>query len=149
MVKVERLGHIVLRVRDLERAERFYTGVLGFKVSGRIPGAMTFFTLGEQSHDLAVLSVGPNAPAPDPHRVGLYHFALRLATFDDLKAAYRTLQEKGVPIIGAVDHGVSQGIYLRDPDGNEIELYYELPPEAWPDRERPLDRPIAAPLALE
>ena len=132
MFKPKKLAHIVLRVRDLERSKAFYTEVLGLGQTGEIPGFMAFFSAGEDSHDLALMRLGPDAPGPDPQRVGLYHFAYAVERPKDLERAYHHLREKGVPIVGGADHGVSMGIYFRDPDGNEIELTYDRPREEWP-----------------
>jgi catechol-2,3-dioxygenase len=133
-VPTTKLGHLVLRVRDLERSERFYTEVLGLRKTGGIPGVMAFFSTqsNPDSHDLALMRVGPHAPGADPSRVGLYHFAYQVDSEEALAQAYRTLKEAGVPITGTGDHGVSKGIYITDPDGIEIEITYEVPPERWP-----------------
>ena len=133
-IATTKLGHIVLRVRDLARSTRFYMEVLGLRKNGEIPGVMAFFSTqgNPDSHDLALLQLGPNAADADPQRVGLYHFAYQVASEEALAAAYRTLREAGVPIVGTGDHGVSKGIYIFDPDGIEIEITYEVPPERWP-----------------
>jgi catechol-2,3-dioxygenase len=134
MVKPKRLGHLVLRVRDLARSEQFYTGVLGLHVTTKIPGMMVFMTAaGDSSHELALMSVGPDAPGPESTRVGLYHFAWEMESLADLRAMYRKLQESDVTIAGIGDHGISLGVYLLDPDGNEIEVFYELPRDQWPE----------------
>ena len=134
-VPTTKLGHIVLRVRDLERSTRFYTEVLGLRKKGELPGIMAFFTTqsNADSHDLALMQLGPNAGDADPQRVGLYHFAYQVASEEALAEAYRMLQEAGVPIVGSADHGVSKGIYILDPDGIEIEITYEVPRERWPE----------------
>ena len=134
MVKPKRLGHLVLRVRDLNKSESFYTSVLGLKVTTRIPDSMVFMSVGESSHDLALVSVGPDAPGPEEGRVGLYHFAWEMDSLDDLKAMYTGLKDKKIPIGGVGDHGISLGVYFFDPDGNEIEAYYELPKNEWPSQ---------------
>jgi len=86
MVKPKQLGHLVLRVRDLDRSEAFYTDVLGLEVTGRIPNTMVFMrALGESSHELVLTSVGSDAPGPEQDRVGLYHFAWEMDSFQDLK----------------------------------------------------------------
>jgi len=133
-IPTTKLGHIVLRVRDLARSARFYTEVLGLRKTGEIPGVMAFFSTqgNADSHDLALMQLGPNAGDADPQRVGLYHFAYQVGSEEALAEAYRTLREAGVPIVGTGDHGVSKGIYILDPDGIEIEVTYEVPPERWP-----------------
>jgi catechol-2,3-dioxygenase len=133
-VPTTKLGHLVLRVRDLARSERFYLDVLGLHKTGEIPGVMAFFSTqsNPDSHDLALMQLGPDAPAPDPQRVGLYHFAYQVADEAALAEAYRALREAKVPVVGTADHGVSKGIYLLDPDGIEIEITCEVPPERWP-----------------
>lgn len=132
MVKPKQLGHLVLRVRDLSRSEQFYTEVLGLRVTTTIPGRMVFLAAGEASHELALMSVGPDAPGPEQDRVGLYHFAWEMESFEDLKLMYAELQEKGVRVGGIGNHGISLGVYFFDPDGNEIEAFYELPKDQWP-----------------
>ncbi len=133
-VPTTKLSHLVLRVRDLARSERFYTEALGLRKTGEIPGVMVFFSTqtNADSHDLALMRLGNDAPAPDPYRVGLYHFAYQVESEEALAQAYRTLREAGVAVLGTADHGVSKGIYLRDPDGIEIEICYEVPRERWP-----------------
>lgn len=136
MIRPQQLSHLVLRVRDLDRSEEFYTRVLGLKVTVRMPGRMVFLTAREDSsHELALVSLGPDAPGPDPNRVGLYHFAWQMASLEELRSLYRRLQEEGVTIVGIGDHGISLGVYFLDPDGNEMEAYYELPRERWPQGE--------------
>jgi catechol-2,3-dioxygenase len=134
-INTTKLGHIVLRVRDLERSKRFYTNVLGLRLTGEIEGVMAFFStqMSSDSHDLALMRLGPTAPEPDPNRVGLYHFAYQVASEEALAEAYKTLQDAGVPIVGTGDHGVSKGIYILDPDGIEIEISYEVPQAQWPE----------------
>ena len=134
MVQPKRLAHLVLRVRDLDRSEQFYTDTLGLKVTGKIPGTMVFMGAEPQSsHELALMSVGPDAPGPEQGRVGLYHFAWEMESFDDLKRMYQNLKHTGANIAGIGDHGISMGVYFFDPDGNEIEVFYELPRDQWPE----------------
>lgn len=122
------MGHVVLKVRDLERSTRFYTEVLGFRKVAELAGRMAFFTAtGENHHDIGLMAVGPSAPDPDPASVGLYHVAIRLEDEDAVRAAYRRLVEAGADVVGASDHGVSRSVYLRDPDGIELELYADVP----------------------
>ena len=133
MVRPKRLGHLVLRVRDLDRSERFCTDVLGLEVTSKLGGRMVFMSAsGDASHELALMSIGADAQGPEASRVGLYHFAWEMESFDDLRRMYRELNDKGVTIGGTGDHGISMGVYFFDPDGNEIEVFYELPKEQWP-----------------
>ena len=133
MVKPLKLGHLVLRVRDLDRSADFYTGVLGLAVTASMPGTMVFMRAGgDSSHELALMSVGADAPGPDAARVGLYHFAWQMESLDDLRELHRELKQKQVEISGIGNHGISLGVYFIDPDGNEIEAFYELPNDQWP-----------------
>ena len=128
------VGHVVLKVRDLSRSSAFYQDVLGFRRVGEIPGTMAFFTAtGQNHHDLALLEVGADASAPPPRAVGLYHVAIRLPSEDHVRRAFRALSAAGADIVGASDHGVSRSLYLRDPDGIELELYADVP--GWQERE--------------
>ena len=133
MVKPKQLGHLVLRVRDLDRSERFYTSVLGLRVTNKRPGRMVFMSAGgDASHELALMPVAADAPGPEHDRVGLYHFAWEMDSFDDLKKLYQEMKQKDVKIGGIGDHGISIGVYFFDPDGNEIEVFYETPKDQWP-----------------
>jgi catechol 2,3-dioxygenase len=126
-VEPQEVGHVVLRVRDVARSTEFYTQLLGFRKVGEIPGRMAFFTAtGANHHDLAVLAVGAGAPDPPPDAVGLYHVAIRLPSDDHIRRAYHALESAGAHIVGASDHGVSHSLYLKDPDGIEIELYADV-----------------------
>lgn len=146
-MKIEGVGHVVLKVRDLERATRFYRDVLGLREVGAFPGRMVFFSAGRAHHDLAILNVGPEAPGPPQEAVGLYHVALKIGnSLADLTAAKAHLEAHGVPIQGLTDHRVSQSIYLRDPDGNGLELFVDADPAIW--REDPGAVATAAPLTL-
>ncbi|HEX2172179.1 MAG TPA: VOC family protein [Dehalococcoidia bacterium] len=130
-MRVQSLGHVVLKVRDLERAEEFYHGVLGLPIATRWEDRqMTFFTLGNH-HDVAVRALGPDAPLADPAGAGLAHVAFCVGdSLDELRAWKRRLEESGVPIDRITDHKVSHSIYLSDPDGNGIELYVDAS-DAW------------------
>lgn len=131
---IQSLGHAVLKVRNLERSVAFYRDVLGLPEIGRYRGTMTFFSLGKTHHDLALLEVGAQAPSPDPHGVGLYHLAFKVGdSLDDLRACKAHLEQHGIAILGSADHGVSQSLYLRDPDSIEIELYVDADPAIWRD----------------
>ena len=134
MLQPLRIGHVVLKVRDMDRSTEFYRDVLGFQVVGQMSNVMTFLTAtGENHHDVALLRVGDQAPAALPNAVGLYHVAIQLADMDALRHAHEVLSEGGL-LRGAVDHGVSRSVYTADPDGNEIELYCDAPRSEWEGR---------------
>lgn len=145
---VVELGHIVLYVRDLDRATCFYADVLGWKQLNAPDGLpVAAFSSGRTHHELLLIEVGMGAaPIPQGRRIGLYHFGLKVGTTDDeLRAVLERLRENQVEIVGATDHGVTHSLYIRDPDGNEIELYIDVQPEVW--REKPeavfsLPRPL-------
>lgn len=132
MVKPERLGHLALKVRDLGRSEKFYTEILGLHVSTRISDTMVFLSASENSsHELALMSVGQGAPGPEQHR--LHHFAWEMESLADLRSFYEELINQNIHVREIGDHGISLGVYLFDPDGNEIGVFYELPKEQWPE----------------
>ena len=134
MAKPRQLGHLVLRVRDLEASEKWYQEVLGLRTTNKRPGSMTFMSAkAGSSHELALVSVGPDAAGPEESRVGLYHFAWEMDSLDELRELYQHMKAKDVNIGGIGDHGISLGVYFFDPDGNEIEVYYEMPEEDWPE----------------
>jgi catechol 2,3-dioxygenase len=146
-MKVEGVGHVVLKVRDLERSTGFYAGVLGLREVGRFPGRMVFFSAGRNHHDVAVLAVDPDAPAPARHAVGLAHVALKIGdSLDALRQAKAELEQAGAPIRGISDHRVSQSIYTEDPDGNAVELYVDADPAIW--AQDPASVATVKPLAL-
>ena len=128
------IGHVVLKVRDLDRSLEFYRDLLGFRVSSEMSNVMIFLTAtGESHHDLALLRVGDSAPSPTPTSVGLYHVAVQLADWEAVKAAHAVLLERGL-LKGTADHGVTKSLYTSDPDGNEIELYCDAPRSEWEGR---------------
>ena len=144
---VTRLNHAVLYVRDAARAAAFYQDALGFEVVTAFPGGAFLRAAGtENHHDLGLFSVGPDAPLPQPGRVGLYHLAWQVPTIDELAATAEKLTSLGA-LVGASDHGVSKSLYARDVDGNEFEVMWEVPRSAWtPELEK--GAPVA-PLDLE
>jgi catechol 2,3-dioxygenase len=126
-ISPQEIGHVVLRVRDLARSIPFYE-LLGFTKVGEVAGLMAFFSAtGSNHHDLGLQQVGPGAPQPSAAAVGLYHIAIRLPSDDHVRRAFHTLAEAGVELVGTADHAVSHSLYLKDPDGIEIEIYADVP----------------------
>lgn len=125
-----RISQVHLRTTRLERALDFYSGLLGLKASHE-PGGKAILSGMPEKPGLLVLSEDRNALPHVPQSIGLYHFAIRYATRNDLAHAYRRVVEAGYPIAGASDHGVSEAIYLSDPDGNGVELYADRPRSLW------------------
>ncbi len=128
-----RIGHVHLKVADLERALGFYQGVLGLEVMQRVGGSAAFLSAGGYHHHLGLNTWESLGGQPPPFgSTGLYHVALLYPTRAALAGALRRLGAAGIPIEGASDHGVSEALYLRDPDGNGVELYWDKPRELWP-----------------
>ena len=131
-----RLGHVVMRVRDMERSLDFYTRVMGLTVMERSPSGTVFMSADtEKSHELAIRAVGMDAEGPDQSKIGQAHMAWQMETFEDLQELYLRLKENDVRIQRVGNHGLSLGVYLLDPDDNEIEVYYELPSAQWDRQE--------------
>src|SRR5580692_10246004 len=131
-----RIGHVHLKVADLERAIGFYHGVLGFDVVQRLGAAAAFISAGGYHHHIGLNtweSLGGSPPAPGT--TGLYHTAILYPTRRLLADALQRLIVAKIPLEGASDHGVSEALYLRDPDDNGVELYWDRPKEMWPKRE--------------
>jgi len=127
-----RIGHVHLKVADIERALEFYCGVLGFEVMVRRPGA-AFISAGGYHHHIALNTWESKGGSPPPEgTTGLYHLAILYPTRAELADALRRLIAAGIPLDGASDHGVSEALYLRDPDQNGVELYCDRPKERWP-----------------
>lgn len=125
---IESLGHVVVNVRDLGRAEQFYNGVLGLPIVARLDelGGMTFFSLGNH-HDFAIHAVGPDAPDADwMGSLGLFHVAFKVGeSLDELRTWKERLEANGVKVELQADHTVTCSLYVRDPDGNGVELYVD------------------------
>lgn len=125
------VGHVHLKVSDLERARQFYVDVLGMNVTASAPGAL-FFSFSDYHHDIAINTWHSEGGAPpQPSSTGLFHAALRVPDRKELARVVRRLTEAGVPIQGASDHLVSEAIYLADPDGNGIEIYADRDRSEW------------------
>lgn len=135
MVIPKRLGHIVLKVNDIDKSEGFYKDILGLKVTHKVPESMVFMTSGSLSHEIALFSHGAKHADNEEASTKLVHFAWQLKSFEELKIFYNTLLENKIPVSGIGDHGISIGVYFSDPDGNEIEVYYELPKSQWPKKD--------------
>ena len=128
-----RIGHVHLKVSDLERALDFYCGVLGFQVTQRYGVQAAFVSAGGYHHHIGLNtweSLG--GPPPPTGTTGLYHLAILYPTRAALADALRNLISAGIALDGASDHGVSEALYLTDPDGNGLELYWDRPQEQWP-----------------
>jgi catechol 2,3-dioxygenase len=128
-----RIGHVHLKVADLERSLRFYCGVLGFELQQRFGPSAAFISAGGYHHHIGLNtweSLGGSPPPPGT--TGLYHTAILYPTRAQLGDALRRVIEAGIPLDGAADHGVSEALYLRDPDDNGVELYWDRPKELWP-----------------
>ncbi len=128
-----RIGHVHLKVANLERALGFYNGVLGFSITQRMADSAAFLSAGGYHHHIALNtweSLGGSPPAIGT--TGLFHVAILYATRADLADAFRRVIAAKIPLDGAADHGVSQALYLRDPDQNGVELYWDRPQSDWP-----------------
>jgi catechol 2,3-dioxygenase len=132
-----RIGHVHLKVSDLEKALAFYCGVLGFQLMQRFGSKAAFISAGGYHHHIGLNTWESSGGSPPPPRsTGLYHIAILYPTRGQLADALRRVLAAGIALDGASDHGVSEAIYLRDPDSNGVELYWDRPREAWPTTER-------------
>jgi catechol 2,3-dioxygenase len=145
-----RIGHVHLKVADLARSLAFYRDVLGFEVTQRYGDGAVFLSAGGYHHHIALNTwESRDGEPPPPGTTGLYHVAILYPERKELADALRRLQRAGIPLDGAADHGVSEALYLRDPDGNGVELYWDRPENEWPREPdgslkmvtRPLDLP--------
>ena len=143
------LAHVVYYVRDLERSLQFYTEIVGLSEKGRVfGGRAAVLSTGHSHHELLLIQVG-EAPGPlTGQRIGLYHVGWKIGeSLDQLRAMYRKVIESGYTIDGMSDHTVSQSLYLRDPDGNELELFVDDPDVDWQADSSWLEEPVK-PLVL-
>lgn len=130
--KPRQLGHVNIFVRNSERSKDWYEDLLGLHTYGFTPGRSAFMSadLGN-SHEIALIQVGDDAAGPQPGQVGLNHMAWYMESLEDLEEIYFRIKEKNVEIERVSDHGHAIGIYIHDPDGNGIEISYEMPAEQW------------------
>ena len=144
------IGHVHLKVADIERALRFYRDVLGFELTQRMGRSAAFVSAGGYHHHIGLNTwESQGGPPPGPGTTGLYHVAIRYPDRRSLADALRRVAAAGIQLEGAADHGVSEALYLRDPDYNGVELYWDRPREDWPRTDdgelamytRPLDLP--------
>ena len=126
MIQARKLGHIVLKVRDMQRAKDFYARVLGLQVAyeDRQRGAV-FLSFGTEHHELALFQLATGEP-PEAAQPGLHHMAWQLGSFAELQAAHRELLELGIPVEATVEHNVTRSVYFFDPDGTRVELYCNM-----------------------
>jgi catechol 2,3-dioxygenase len=144
-----RVGHIHLKVADLDRAIAFYSGVLGFDLVQRYGPGAAFLSAGGYHHHIGLNTwESAGGTPPPPGHTGLYHTAFLYPDRAALGAAVRRVVEAGIRIDGAADHGVSEAVYLRDPDGNGVELYRDRAPEEWPRTEDGALEMFNAPLSV-
>jgi len=130
------IGHVHLKVSDIERSLRFYRDVLGFEVVVQYGDQAAFISAGGYHHHLGLNTwESKGGSPPPPGTTGLYHVAIRYPDRQTLANAVKAVVEAGIPLSGASDHGVSEAIYLRDPDDNGIELYRDRPKDQWPQAE--------------
>jgi catechol 2,3-dioxygenase len=144
------IGHVHLKVADLERSLAFYRDALSFEVTQHFGKQAAFLSSGGYHHHLGLNtweSAGGQPPAPGT--TGLYHLALSYPKRVELAEAVRSVLKAGIPLEGAADHGVSEAVYLRDPDGNGVELYWDKPKEQWPHTANGSLSMFTAPLDLE
>jgi catechol-2,3-dioxygenase len=146
-MRLWKLGHVLLRVSDEEKARWFYCDVLGLKLAERDPehGGL-FTTLGQSFHTLDVAKhPDPNsAQKPSNNQLGLVHLAFQVEQYADLKTAYETLLKNGIPVERAIDHESQRSLYFHDPDGNGVEIYFELPMalQIYPNGRHDIDAPL-------
>ena len=138
------LGHVVYYVRDLQASLRFYTDVVGLPVSGRIfNGRAALLTGGRTHHELLLIEVGEASGPLAGKRIGLYHVGWKIGNrLDDLKAARDRIEQLGYSLDGMADHTISQSLYLRDPDGNEVELFIDNPEYDWQNDTSWMEAPV-------
>jgi catechol 2,3-dioxygenase len=131
-----RIGHVHLKVADLERSLQFYRDLLGFELTTMYGDQAAFISAGGYHHHIGLNTwYSKDAPAAPRDGVGLFHTAILYPTRKDLAVIFNRLRKSNYPLTGASDHGVSEALYLNDPDGNGVELYWDKPKEQWPQHE--------------
>src|SRR5690554_2690754 len=144
------IGHVHLKVSDLEKAIEFYSEVLGFEVTMRYGSQAAFLSVGGYHHHIGLNTWHSKGGLPAPtNSPGLYHTAILYPDRKELAEIYKRITEAGYPVSGASDHGVSEAIYLNDPDGNGVELYYDRPEQDWPRTQEGGIDMYASPLDLQ
>ena len=145
------IGHVHLKVSDIDRSLQFYCGVLGFRLVARFKDSAAFVSAGDYHHHIGLNTWESRGASPAPPRhTGLYHLAIRYPTRRDLAVAVQRVTQSGVPLHGASDHGVSISIYVEDPDGIGLELTWDRPAEEWPrSPEGEVELRMADPFDLE
>lgn len=127
------IGHVHLKVSDIDKAVEFYCGLLGFEITARYGAEAAFISAGGYHHHIGLnVWFSKNGPSPPRNATGLFHTAIRYPSEKDLALIYQRLKEARYALSGASDHGVSKAIYLDDPDGNGVELYWDRPADQWP-----------------
>jgi catechol 2,3-dioxygenase len=143
---IRRINHIVLKVRSLIESDKFYGDALGLKRVGE-RADMWFYSAGEHHHDLALIEVGDEASSPGHRQTGLFHFCFDVDSEASLASLHHRCSEAGIQILGEVDHNIMRSFYVRDPDGNIVELGVDLPREEWFDQSMPFARDRAYSIA--
>jgi catechol 2,3-dioxygenase len=145
-----RIGHVHLKVADLERALRFYRDLLGFEITQWYGDSAVFLSAGGYHHHIGLNTwYSKGAPSAPVRSAGLFHTAILYPTRKDLAGVVKQILDAGYPLTGASDHGVSEAIYLNDPDGNGVELYWDRPKEVWPVDEKGGLQMVTEPLDME
>jgi catechol 2,3-dioxygenase len=145
-----KIGHVHLKVADLDRALGFYQGILGFEITQRYGAGAVFLSAGGYHHHIGLNTWYSKGVSPAPvHAPGLFHLAILFSTRKELAVAVKRLIDAEYPLTGVADHGVSEAIYLNDPDSNGVELYWDRPKKDWPfDKEGNLQM-VTEPLDLQ
>jgi catechol 2,3-dioxygenase len=145
-----RIGHVHLKVADIDRSIAFYSGVLGFEITQRMGNQAAFLSAGGYHHHIGLNTwLSKDGTPPNPRNTGLFHTAILYPTRRDLADALQRLIDHKILLDGASDHGVSEALYLRDPDENGVELYWDRPKELWPYDEEGNLQMVTDPLDLE